>query len=248
MNLIQLGAIVTTTVISLGVVLALAPAYTHTVSNTKQPTVLLSFSIVDIRNTPEWCDDLSSILTRYDLGAAVFVTGRVADKHPVCVSAFSSDKIDVGSQTYGYVNLTSIDYLYALDEVRKGKEAVDAAGNLDSKIFKAPFGSTDENIYSLLSRSNITADFSYQSQYNAYQDGKFIRYPLVQYDGLTYSQEAMLELLAAREPVVVSFDNSIPIEQIDTFVSQLISDRTIRVVNASELIGLELTTRGVGSS
>jgi len=243
MKLAQLGAIATTMVIAIGMVMVVAPAYTHTVEHNRLPPAMLSFSVVDTSNAPEWCTDLSSVLAKYDVKATVFVTGWVADQHPQCVTAFS-DKVDIGSQTYSYANLTGLDYTQALEEVRKGKSAVNAAGSLDSRLFQAPYGSTDANTYSLLSRSGIIADFSYESQYNKYEDGQFVKYGLARYEEPTYSPESIRDLFAAKKPAVISFDNSISIEQIDSFVSALAADSEIRLVNASELAGLELTARG----
>jgi hypothetical protein len=234
----------TTVVIAVGLVMVVVPAYTHTLEHNRLPPVMLSFSIVDTHNAPGWCSDLSSVLEKYDVPATVFVTGWVADQHPGCVSALSSSKIDIGSQTYSYANLTSLDYTRALEEVRKGKNAVNAAGNLDSRLFKSPYGSTDLNTYSLLSRSGITADFSYESQYNKYEDGQFVKYGIVEYREPTYSPESIRGLLAGKKPAVINFDNSDSIERIDSFISELVSDSEIRLVNASELAGLELTARG----
>ena len=78
--------------------------------------------------------------------------GKLAESYPKCVTLFSSnDGIDIGSSTYNYINLTSTqDYLLTLEEVKEGKRAVDSIGRLDSKLFKAPSGSTNQNIYSLL--------------------------------------------------------------------------------------------------
>lgn len=244
MKLAHLGAIATSTIIVIGLVMVIAPAYTHTLEHNRLPPVMLSFSIVDARNALEWCTDLSSVLSKHDVKAMVFVTGQVADQHPECVSAFSSD-IDIGSQTYSFANLTSLEYTMALEEVKKGKSAVDAAGNLDSRLFKAPYGSTDENTYSLLSRSGIIADFSYELQYNKYEDGQFVKYGLVEYKGPAYSPESIRGLLEeGKNPAIINFDNSDSIEQIDGFISALISDKEIRFVNASEITGLELAARG----
>jgi len=244
MKLAHLGAIATSTIIVIGLVMVIAPAYTHTLNHDRLPPVMLSFSIVDAHNAPEWCADLSSVLSKHDVKAMVFVTGGVAEQHPECVSAFSSSKIDIGSQTYSFANITSLEYTMALEEVKKGKSAVDAAGNLDSRLFKAPYGSTDDNTYSLLSRSGITADFSYELQYNKYEDGQFVKYGLVEYNESDYSPESIRGLLEGKNPAIINFDNSDSIEQIDSFISALVSDKEIRLVNASELTGLELAARG----
>ena len=179
------GAIATGIVVVLGIAI-ISPVY-YQKRPISQPIVMLSFSIIGDSNVPKWCNDLSSILEKHNLRAAVFITGKVAERNPACISSFSSNDIDIGSQTYNYVNLTSItDYSAALEEVRSGKEVLDKTGNLNSRLFKAPYGSTDQNIYSFLTRSGIVADFSYAQHYNKYENGKFIKYDLVTYDGTTY--------------------------------------------------------------
>lgn len=204
--------------------------------------ILLSFSISDSDNLPEWCEDLSKFLNQNNIKAVIFVTGKVAERYPQCVSSYKNG-IDIGSQTYSYVKLTEIpDYSEQLEEVKKGKLAVDKAGNLDSKIFKAPNGVTDENIYSLLFRSEILADFSYDNQYNKYYHDKFLKFDLVSFQGSNHDAGFFKELNSHETPIMINFDNSVPVNEITDFISHLKSDK-ILFVNASELTGLELTLR-----
>ena len=241
MKLVHLGAISTGIVIVLGIAMVV-PAFTRAPQYSPPLVAMLSFSIVDDSNAANWCNDLSSILNKYGIKATVFVTGKVADQHPECVKVFSNN-IDIGSQTYTYVDLKTIsDSTAQLEEVRNGKQAVDYAGKLYSRVFKAPHGSTDDNIYSLLSRSDIVADFSYNQQYNKYYNGQFIKFDLAAYDGSRYSADFFRALPVAEVPTVINFDNSTPIEQIDHFISQLKSSN-IRFVNASEITGIDLTIR-----
>ncbi|HEX6067304.1 MAG TPA: polysaccharide deacetylase family protein [Nitrososphaera sp.] len=248
MKLGHLGAVATAAVIAVGVVMAAGPAYMHTVNYYRAPPVMLSFSVINGSNAPEWCNELASVLAEHKVKAAVFVTGQVAEQHPECVRSFASQGIDVGSQTYGYVNLTSVDdYLDALEEVRQGKSAVDKAGKIDSRLFRAPYGETDQNIYSLLSSSNITADFSYDNQYNKFEGGQFIRYDLVTCDCDNLSPDAVTRLLEAGQPVMVEFGNSVPVSNINGFITALKSDDRVRFVSASELVGQDLTVMGVST-
>jgi len=238
MKIIQVSAISTGTVILLGIAMVI-PAF---LQPTQQLLVLLSFDVLDQGNTPEWCKELSSVLSKHNVKAVVFVAGKTADQYPECVSGFSNN-VDIGSQTYDYVELASIhDYAAQLEQVKSGKIAVDRAGNLDSKVFKAPFGATDENIYSLLSSSGILADFSYQTQYNKYYKDQFIKFDLDSYEGLEESTEYYQKLKPEEGPVVINFDNHTPTEKIDQFVSKLKSSH-IRFVSASELTGIDLTVK-----
>ncbi|MFY3741737.1 MAG: peptidoglycan/xylan/chitin deacetylase (PgdA/CDA1 family) [Candidatus Nitrosomirales archaeon] len=241
MKLVHLGAIATGIVIALGIVMVL-PAFTRSPSYSPPLLVMLSFSVTDDSNAPDWCKDLASIFTRYGIKATVFVTGKVADQYPECVRVFSNN-IDIGSQTYDYVDLTKIpDYTAQFEEVRNGKQAVDYAGKLYSQVFKAPYGSTDGNTYSLLSRSDIVADFSYEQQYNKYYNGQFIKFDLTAYEGRNHSGGFFHGLSVTETPTLISFDNSTPTEQIDSFISELKSGN-VRFVNASELTGIDLTIR-----
>lgn len=241
----HLGAITTGAVIAIGVV-AILPAFLLQNAKPEAP-VMLAF---DIHGTGslEWCNDLAGSLEKHGVKATVFLAGNVAEQNPGCVGAFSeNDRIDVGSQTYSYVDLTSIDdYSVALGEVEKGKKAVDAAGDIDSQLFRAPYGRTDENIYSMLSRSGILADFSYPDQYNKYYQGQFIRYEIASYNGTEYEPEFFLEL-KSNTPAIIAFDDSVGVDRIDRFLDKVTTGRgeqyDLKFVNASELTQMRLTER-----
>jgi peptidoglycan/xylan/chitin deacetylase (PgdA/CDA1 family) len=252
MKMVYAGAIASGIVVIVGAVIIIPVFYQkRPISSVSQPTAILSFSVVNDNNVPTWCNDLSSVFKKYDIKAIVFVVGKIASKYPQCISAFSSsndnNNIDIGSQTYNFLSLTSTpNYSAALEEVKNGKQAVDNAGKLDSKLFKAPYGSTDQNIYSLLSRSGIVADFSYAHQFNKYESGQFIKYDLIAYNGSNYSSKKDLldSLSSTKLPVLVDFDNSTPIDQIDSFISNLKSEiKDIHFINASELTRMDLTIR-----
>ena len=234
MKIVQVSAISTAIVILLGIAMVLPP---YIQANKSPLVVLLSFNIIDDRNTPQWCHSLSSILKNNNIKATIFVTGKVAERYPDCVTVFSS--MDVGSQTYSYTNLSSInEYSTELDEITNGKIAVDNAGNIDSKVFRAPYGFTDENIYSLLNRSGILADFSYNNQYNKYYNGEFIKFDLTAYNGTSHSTD-FFRALPVDKPIMINFDNTVPVEKIQDFITNLKS-RQILFVDASELTGINL--------
>src|SRR5581483_1002690 len=193
---------------------------------------------------PQWCKDLSSILARHNVQATVFVTGKVAEQNPSCVTALAAySGIDIGSQTYSYVALPSLkDYAQALDEVKHGKDAVDRAGNINSRLFKAPYGATDQNIYSLLTNSGIAADFSYSSQYNKFEGGQFVKYDLASCGSCDESPDKVRQLLNTRSPVMIDIDSRTQINEIESLVVAL-KNSSINLVNASELTGLDLTVR-----
>jgi hypothetical protein len=246
-NVLLLGAIATSGVIALAI-LAVMPAFLEAAHHESDPRLMISFSIVD-ENTPEWCRDVAAILQKHEVKATVFVTGKVAKSDSDCISLLSrNERLDIGSQTFNFRNLTSIsDYSEALREVEWGKSAVDSAGNLDSRLFKAPYGSTDDNIFSYLSRSGIYADFSYNDHYNVSRDGIFVRMDSKSYRGIE-SQSVFLSGLESNNiPVIVEFDSSIESEMIDTFITELKMREgfglDIQLVNASDLVRQDLTIR-----
>lgn len=251
MKLVHLGIISTGTIIALGIAMV-APAFTQRNPERSIPSVMLIFSITSKHGeASEWCEALSSVLKRQEVKATVFVSGIMAESHPECITSFSSN-VDIGSQTYGYEDLTSIsNYTQALEDVERGKKAVDEAGDLSSRLFKAPYGRTNENIYSLLSNSGIIADFSYVSQYNRFENNLFVRYDLKTFrgdsEGLRMFSVVSLDDDVVRPydpvPIAINFDEAMEIDIIDNFISQLKSDNLdiIHFVNASDIIGLDLT-------
>ncbi|AIC16652.1 polysaccharide deacetylase family protein [Nitrososphaera viennensis] len=250
--------IATGAVIVIGVAM-IVPAFTQHQGIDNRGMVMLSFDISHAGDkAASWCKDLASTLAAHKVvKATVFVTGEIAEKSPECVTSFSSNTgFDVGSQAYSYVDLVSLNnnYTRTLEEVQKGKESVDNAGNLNSRLFKAPYGKTDENIYSLLTQAGIVADFSYVNHYNKYEGGQFIKYDLKVLPGTEdgfelftiVSNDANFVPAYPQEPVPleITFDNSMEIKEIDKFLSELGTspyNSKIRFVSASDIAGLDLT-------
>jgi peptidoglycan/xylan/chitin deacetylase (PgdA/CDA1 family) len=242
LKLLWAAIISTTIVIVLGIGLIL-PFFFGVLHEEATQKIMLSFSILDFGNVTEYCNELSSILEKWNIKATVFFVGKVAEQNPEAVRVFNNNT-DVGSQTYSYVDVTLIaDYTLQLEEISKGKTAVDDAGNLGSRLFKAPYGATDENIYSLLSRSDILADFSYDNQYNVFYNGQFIKFPATVYDGFEEPAEFFLSLPNTKAPLIITFDNTQPLADVNTLVSTLKSGN-FAFCKASEIVGFNLTLRG----
>jgi len=237
------AAIITTALVIVAGFAMISPMFLQSAAETKpKQKVLLGFSISQNANVVEWCESLSSLLNTSNVGAGVFIVGKVAEQHPECVSCFD-EKVDIGSQTYSDLDLTAIDdYSLKLKEVEEGKKAVDKAGNLYSRAFRAPFGATDQDIYSLLSRSGIMADFSYESQYNIYQGGQFVKYNAVVYFGRDHSPDFFSTLSPSTMPLIIFFDNTDSIASIKELISS-IKKSDFEFVNPSDLAGFVLTTR-----
>ena len=241
MKIAQIGIISTAIVIAFGILVVIPPY----LPQQKVLPVMLFFEIKDSANLPQWCYDLSTTLQKRNVQATVFVTGKIAEQYPECVKVLSYGN-DIGSQTYNYVGLINLDYDTQLDEVKSGKQAVDKAGNIQSKIFKAPFGSTDQNIYSILNRSDILVDFSYDKQYNKYYQGQYLRFDDSVYDGNKHTVDYFRNL-ESQDPIVIDFDNATPVKKIEEFVSEIKSKHLV-FITASKMTGLDLTVHQEGQS
>ncbi len=237
MKITNIGIISTGLVITLAVVLVLPPflSYQHTPQQ-----VLFIFTIDSKKDTSTWCTQLSQVLENHDAKATIFLSGSTAKQHPECVTSFS-DEIDIGSQGYSGISIPVMsDYSAQLEEVRKGKQVIDKIGNFDSKLFKSPNGNTDQNIYSLLKKSNILADFSYDEQYNKFHDGKFIWFTIESYDVSSFSISDIPTKTSERtNPIIINFENNYPIDKIDNILSK-IKKQQVTIVSASDLVGFEL--------
>jgi len=147
-------------------------------------------------------------------------------------------------KTYGNVALSSIeDYSIKLQEVQDGKAVVDKAGNLNVKSFRAANDAVDDDIYSLLNRCGILADFSYKDHYNIYENNQFIRYAAEVFEGKNYSPDYFLNHSKSTKPLIICFDSSDSTVSIEEFLTELQTGDFL-FVNASELAGLDLTSRG----
>lgn len=244
---LKTAAIISTACIIVAGFAMISPLFFRANGAASQPVippqkVMLGFSITEKDNVVDWCRQLTSLLDDYVIGATVFIPGELAEKYPECVWDFNK-KIDIGSQTYSNRDLTKIsDYLIKLDEVQKGKKALDEAGEIDTKAFMAPFRATDQDIYSLLGRSGILADFSYDNQYNVYDNGQFVKHDAATFKAGNYKPDYFLTLPETETPVIIFFDNTYSITDIEKYLSVL-NEGYIKFINASELAGLPLTIR-----
>ena len=208
----------------------------------QNPRVMLSFEIKNNKNITEWCTELSLLLNENNVAATIFFPGKIVEQNPTILTIFKKG-IDIGSQTYNYVNITSLDFTAQLNEIKKGKQIIDQKGNLNSQIFKAPYGETDENIFYLLTQNNITADFSYQTQFNLYENGQFIKYEAITSENTIASIKTSLNILENHQLLIIPFENTDLIQDITEIILEL-KKFGIQFVNASDLAGTDLTGRG----
>lgn len=239
------GIIASVIFIAIGVVFALPPYIKGFELAQKIPTVLISFSITSDQNMPQWCQRIADLVEANQLKGAVYFSGSIAERYPDCVRAFY-DGVDIGSSTYSYTKLSAErDYLEQLEDVRKGKAVIDAILQNNSTSFKAPYGYTDDNIYSLLSRNNIVADFSLSGSYNKYTDDIFVLYELKTLDLSKSSAEEIESQVASKvaDHIQIVVDNSVPIEKVASLVRMIIEKHEATFVNASDLTGMNLMVR-----
>jgi len=227
------GAIITVFIVIVGVLL-LYPTFKQ--GPIARDQVLLTFNIINSTNLPIWCNDLSKYLQDNKIHSTVFITGIMADNYPECVTSFSKSN-DIGSMTYSYNNLApASNYTDQLSQIQQGKTAVDKQGNLNSTIFRAPHGQVDQNIYSLLTRSHILADFSYNEHFNIYTNGLsgkiFYRYPMTSIGNISYSK---LSDRDPKIPLMVNIYNYDSIKKVQEFINTT-SKNPHQFVTASELI------------
>lgn len=232
-----LGAVIATALVIILGVLIVTPSFFE---NEKKTSVMLTFNIHDDSNLDIWCHNLSEFLKSENSYGTIFISGELAQKNPSCVKSFSK-KFDIGSQTYSYASLPQIqDYGIQLQEVKKGRDAINVVGNMDSKLFKAPFGDTDENVYSILSSNDILADFSYQTQYNKYFNDKFLKFDLMTIDSKNISTSSLQSIKSSTIPVQIEFDSSMTLDEIKKIFFQ-IKTLNVNFVTASDITKMELT-------
>lgn len=204
--------------------------------------IILTFTVLKADNVEDWCQNLSSILISQNLPATIFIEGNVAEQNPKTATCFGTN-IEFGSLTYNNVNLTSIDdYSQKLWEVEQGKIAIDKVANVNSQIFKEPNGNIDDDIYSILNRSGIAADFSYTDHFNIYRNDRFEIIIAEVINANNSSIEYLLNRERTDSPIILQFENTQPTEQIQSFLSSLKTGQ-FDFVRSSEFLDL-VRTRG----
>ncbi len=236
MKIIYLGAISTSIVVILGMAMVVPAFIFPATGESEKLKVLVQLEIKENYNLPYWCTDFREELEKDPIKSVVFLTGKIAESYPECI--FLVEGVDIGSQGYQYQSIPEItDYLQQLSQIKEGKETIEVVGGVESKLFKAPYGITDQNIYSLLTRSGIVADFSSEQQYNLYIGGQFVKF-----DILTIESMEELENTNGYQIATVSFDNSNSVISIFNTIEE-IKKHDVKFVNPSDLYGKALTTR-----
>jgi hypothetical protein len=241
MKLIHAGALATTLVIVAGVAM-ISPMLFRTQSRGVQPKIAIFLYVPNNTNATSWCSEIGSYLKATNTKATVFLAGDVVDNNTKLVKEFS-EKVDIGSMTQSYKPLlNTTDYTAQLATIRNGKMSVDAAGNFDSKLFAAPYGAVNSDIFSQLRRTGIVADFSYDDHYNKIHNGTFITMPLKTVDGSTLDTRALVPQLNDTPTIVRFYSTTSSKKVIEAFES--LKAEGCQFLNASDITGIELVNRG----
>ena len=240
MNL-KLVATITTTLVILGGVVLISPMFFRKANRNSPPRIAVFLYLTDDINASSWCRDVGSYLGSTNTRATVFFVGSVVDGDPSIVRSFG-ESVDVGSMTYDFMPLLSNpDYIAQLNNIKSGKMSVDAAGNIDSKLFASPFASVDDNIYSQLSRSGISADFSYSDYYLKFYNGSFIKMPISTIEGTSLDVKELAQ--AVDEPLrVIKLTSNTPAKEVIQ-VFDALKNAGFRFLNASDIADMQLTVR-----
>ncbi len=241
MRLFHVAIVSSAFIIAFGILIVI-PNFVRPYSDQKL-TVMLSVSVVDPENVSAWTADLAVFFRETGIGASIFFVGKIAEAFPNSVREFS-DNVDIGSETYGYVDLASLNGTdQQLEEIDRGKFAVEYAGNLRSRLFRVSLGSTDGSIFSLLGISGVVADFSYGDHYNVRVNDQWIRYECSSFNGSEDSQVFFTALSATKRLRILNFNNTVPVSDIIKIVFQLRGRQDVEFVNASQVSGFNLTER-----
>ncbi len=241
MKLSHAGAIATTIVIVAGVAM-ISPMLLRTQNRGVQPKIAIFLYVPTEANATAWCGEIASYLKATNTKATVFFTGEVVDNNTKLVTEFG-ETVDIGSMTQSYKPLLDItDYTAQLIEIRNGKISIDAAGHFDSKLFSAPYGAVNSDIFSQLRRTGIVADFSYDDHYNKIHNGTFITMPLRTVDGSTLDTHALVPQLNDTPTIVRFYSTTSPKKVIETLES--LKAEGYQFLNASDITGIQLVNRG----
>jgi hypothetical protein len=235
------ATIITIIVITVGIAIT-SPLFIRPNTTEAKQVVMLCFDVNQTPHASEWCINLSRILDQNNLPATVFFSGKMAEQNPKNIFCFS-ENVDIGSKTDNCHDFSEInDYSLKLKQIQHAKTALEQAGNIEISTFRTHLEFEDPDIYSLLNRSGILADFSYIDHYNIYKNGYFIRYEAKVYDAKNYGAEFFLGISKSDTPLIICLDNTLPIVVVEAFLVEL-KKGDFMFVNASGLAGFDLTVR-----
>lgn len=118
---------------------------------TKIKEVALTFDDGPTEYTPKFLD----ILKEHQIKATFFCIGKQVEKYPEIFQRIISEGHTVGNHTFSHSNTTG--FLSAskmIGEIEKCDEAMNKAGNINTNLYRPPFGVTNPNIAKAIKRTN----------------------------------------------------------------------------------------------
>lgn len=102
-----------------------------------EPWLYLSF---DDGPDPQFTPRVMEILDAFGIPATFFVLGESCARHPQLIARLLDAGHQVGTHAFSHRHPWSLSSSTARDEVRRGYEAVRAAGGATPRLFRPPFG------------------------------------------------------------------------------------------------------------
>jgi peptidoglycan/xylan/chitin deacetylase (PgdA/CDA1 family) len=105
--------------------------------STTAPVVALTF---DDGPTPQYTQEILSLLRKRDVKATFFVTGREASEHPDLARRIVAEGHELGNHTYTHPRMLLKSQAFIRDEVERTDGAIREAGYQGPIHFRPPFG------------------------------------------------------------------------------------------------------------
>lgn len=106
-------------------------------------TVALTFDDGPTEFTPEFL----ALLKKTDAKVTFFCIGRQVEKHPAILAQIMADGHEIGNHTFSHLHRTGFMGTQDLvTEIKSCDRALQKAGNVETQLYRPPFGVTNPNI------------------------------------------------------------------------------------------------------
>lgn len=125
--------------------------------NTSEKVVALTF---DDGSDGTNFNRILDILTKHNVKATFFLTGQGTDAHPSVVRKMATQGHDIGNHSYNHPDFTQITSAQMQSQLSRTETAVkNATGRSTKPYFRAPFGSTNNQVLSTVGNAGYTYTF-----------------------------------------------------------------------------------------
>ncbi|MBB5075005.1 polysaccharide deacetylase family protein [Nonomuraea endophytica] len=135
-----------------GTVLPAIPAQAAKVNCAKAKCLALTFDDGPGKTTPE----LLKVLKKAKVKATFFVMGKQVERRPSVLKRTVADGHAIGNHTYGHPSLPSLMDEQVTTELRSTQEIVERVAGITPKMFRPPYGHTDERIVELAAQEGMS--------------------------------------------------------------------------------------------